>query len=292
MKFFCKALSYFAILFGLTSFVVGQENYASNIKLDISTSQKMLITYDLLSPEINSLYNVSLTMTYRGSPLEFNNVFGDFGRLITAGREKAIVWYYNNDFEGNIADVKVDIMASMIPAPVAGFDYEIIGDKLPFTVVFQNKSKNSDSYIWNFDDSGSGPSNTTNLENPEHTYLRARVFVVSLTAISEESGLRDSVKVQVNLNLGDLPVSSFKYNLTSKAAPSTVWFKNSATHADEYHWSFDDPDSGSNNYSAKKNPVHIFSLPGSYQVILTVTNTESMESHSHSENIVVIDSHN
>jgi len=275
------------VLFGLSAQLVGQVNYASNVRTDISTSQKMLITYDLLSPEVGSLYNVSLSLTYKGNKISFNNAFGDFGRLIEAGREKAIVWYYKNDFEGNITEVKVDIQARIIPAPEAGFNYEIIGEKLPFQVIFQNQSKNCGSYIWHFDDPGSGPSNTSELENPEHTYLRSRVYTVSLVATAEESELKDSISIQVNLNIGELPVANFNYKLVSKAAPATAWFKNTAIHASEYHWNFDDPDSGSQNYSGKKNPVHIFSRPGNYKVVLTVTNTNSMESHSHTENIVV-----
>jgi len=282
-----RALFTFFLFWGLTSYLTGQDNYASNITTDISAGEKMLITYDIRSQNPNDLFDVTLTLSYKGQPVSYNSAFGDFGGSITAGHQKAIVWYYKNDFEGEVSDIKVEISARLIPAPLAAFKYEIIGSKPPFRVVFNNLSQNASSYSWNFDDPGSGPGNFSTLENPEHIYLRARIYSVSLVAAEGSGGRADSVKTDIRFNTGELPVADFKYSMSSKSAPTTAWFKSSSANADEYHWDFGDPASGNDNYSAKKNPVHIYNQPGNYRVVLTVTNKTSMESHSHTENIIV-----
>lgn len=286
MRTYAKAILGSLLLFSCLGGLWAQDNYASNIKTDISSGQKMLITYDLLSPNVGALYNVVLSMTKNGSEVVFTNAFGDFGRMIEGGREKAIVWYYKDDYTGNISDVKVSIQAELLPAPIADFEFDVVGNKLPFTVIFRNSSKNGDTYLWDFDDSGSGPGNTSTLENPEHTYLRARVYTVRLIATST-AGLTDSISKQIHLNFGELPVADFKFKLASDNLPTTVWFKNTSSKSNEYHWDFDDPDSGNKNFSSKKNPVHLYTKPGTYKVVLTVTNTSSMESHSHTEEIQI-----
>jgi gliding motility-associated-like protein len=62
--------------------------------------------------------------------------------------------------------------------------------------------------------------------------------------------------------------ASFLYNCSSS---STVAFTNtSAVCATGYAWSFGDNASASNTSNAE-NPIHVFSSPGTYQVLLTVT---------------------
>ncbi len=269
--------------------IIGQENYVSNIRIDITNSQKMLIKYDLLAPSPDALFNVSLSLTNKGNRVNYSSgMMGDFGNFTVSGRDKAIVWYYKMDgYNGNIEDVKLDIYAVLIPVPDAAFSYKIVGSKLPYRVVFSNHSKNANIFSWNFDDPGSGQNNISQLESPEHTYERARAYSVSLKVVSGETGLEDSITKYVQLNKGELPVADYKYNLTSKTAPSTVWFKSVSDNAQEYYWSFGDPESGENNYSTKKNPVHVFNKPGTYHVILTVTNTASKERHSHNKDILI-----
>ncbi len=269
--------------------IIGQENYASNIRTDTTNSQKMLIKYDLIAPLSGAMFNVSLSLSANGKNVKYSSaMMGDFGNLTTAGRDKAIVWYYMMDgFEGNIEDIEVSITAALIAIPTADFSFEIVGSKLPYKVVFSNKSQNADELSWNFDDPGSGPNNLSQLERPEHTYLRARAYSVSLLVKSVETGLSDSITKLVELNRGELPTADYKYKLSSKVAPSTGWFRSLADNAHEYSWSFGDPDSGNNNSSAKKNPVHVFNKPGTYHVVLTVTNTTSKEKHSHNKDILI-----
>jgi len=247
----------------------------------------MHINYDILEQEDAAFFDVALNLIHNGRQINFTTAIGDYGNLTSSGMNKAIAWKFKNDFQGNIAEVVIEVLARMIPNPKASYEFDIIGRKPPFQVLFRNLSENSDSFTWDFDDPGSGPSNYSNLKNPEHMYMRARVYSVGLLAVSESTGISDSVRMEVKLNLGELPVAKFKYNLSSKTAPATAWFKNTSANSDEYHWNFGDPDSGSKNYSAKKNPVHIFSRPGEYQVVLTVSNTKSMESHSHTKDLVV-----
>lgn len=65
----------------------------------------------------------------------------------------------------------------------------------------------------------------------------------------------------------------FTVYLDSTTNSAEVGFTNLSTNADSYLWDFDDPASGSNNTSTLKNPNHIFTTAGTYNVKLKSYNT-------------------
>lgn len=70
----------------------------------------------------------------------------------------------------------------------------------PLTVTFINNSVNANSYEWNF-----GDMNTSNEENPTHTYAEPGEYIVTLVAIGDDGcSITDTVS-QVNL-VFDLPL--------------------------------------------------------------------------------------
>jgi len=124
------------------------------------------------------------------------------------------------------------------------------------------------SWNWNFGEPTSGSSNSSSLQNPSHMYSSTGTYTATLLVIAQ-SGCYDSISVIVTVN--PLPVASFTWTtacggLTGFGSTSSI---NGGTLTN-WSWNFGDINSGPANISTLQNPSHIYSIPGSYTVILTV----------------------
>ena len=90
---------------------MAQENFASHVVTNVSDNEKLLISYDLVSSGEARLFTVVLFATHNGAQVKTTSAYGDLGNGIGPGTEKAIVWYFKDDFDGNISDVKVEVFA-------------------------------------------------------------------------------------------------------------------------------------------------------------------------------------
>lgn len=125
---------------------------------------------------------------------------------------------------------------------------------------------------WFFDDQGSGAENTSNLDNPTHTYTQAgyfRVVVVADFMAGGDTGGCFAMKVDT------IPVAAnFSYGLACSGA--AVNFTDLSTFlpgnaVQSWSWDFGDPASGVDNASTDQNPAHIYATGGSYTVTLSIT---------------------
>ncbi len=109
-----------------------------------------------------------------------------------------------------------------------------------------------------------------NAQNPTHTYATAGTFSVTLI-ITNSSGCKDTVSLMTTIN--PLPVANFItqpvclndstcFQDASTVTPGTI---------SAWSWNFGDPNSQANNTSSLQSPCHIYSAPGPYSIILTVT---------------------
>lgn len=158
-------------------------------------------------------------------------------------------------------------------APVANFSWALNGTNVQFT----NLSTSAQQFAWSF---GDGSTSHT-VPNPIHTYTAPGNYWVSLTVINCATGCPPSIfTALVTIPGCDLPVASFSF---SEPGTTTVNFVDQSTGSPtQWLWNF-----GDGTTATAQNPGnHIFPSPGSYTVILTVTNT--CGSHSIS-NIVVVD---
>lgn len=78
------------------------------------------------------------------------------------------------------------------------------------------------------------------------------------------------------------PVSMFSVNNTTPEVGQTVFFNNNSHNGDRFEWDFGDG-TGSND----RNPDHIFTATGAYEVTLTVTNNGSTDKSSLTINVLV-----
>ena len=142
------------------------------------------------------------------------------------------------------------------PVPIAAFDQLDPGCE-PHTVNFKNNSVYGHSYYWDFDD-----GNTSREIEPTHTFTRYGVYNVKLIVTGEGGETYTDRPVEVYRK----PVVDFF------ALPDTVLLPheeaqlyNMSEYGARYEWDF-----GDGNYSAEKDPAHLYTELGVYDISLTV----------------------
>jgi len=127
-------------------------------------------------------------------------------------------------------------------------------------------------WLWDF-----GDKNTSSLKNPVHSYNSAGTYTVSLI-VKSNSGCESLVLTKI-FNITELPVNDFTLPEVC-AKDGIARFKNlstdfnkSSTGLVSYLWDFGEATSGLLNTSTAVDGIHRYSLPGTYKVSLTISNT-------------------
>lgn len=130
------------------------------------------------------------------------------------------------------------------------------------TVTFTNSSTPAGfSSQWDFGDGGS-----SFITSPTHVYAATGLYTVKLV-IQDAIGCADSLIRNAYINV-DRPVANFTMNDSiSSCTPFQIQFNNTSTFYDSVLWNFG-PGEGT---SRLNNPVHYYSVPGTYPVKLLVT---------------------
>ena len=152
-------------------------------------------------------------------------------------------------------------------APVTNFKMPAsvcLGDSVKFVDLSTDSSKTVKSWIWKF-----GDGTTSTLQNPTHTYTKAGIDTVSLTAISE-SGCQTTKQQYIRIN--NVPNAVFTYT-NSVFKDFAVFLKDASTIAAgkivTWNWDFGD---GKTETRTNANVFeHVYAAAGTYQVKLTVT---------------------
>ena len=123
-----------------------------------------------------------------------------------------------------------------------------------------------DQWFWNFGDAG-----TSTLQNPIHGYQDTGYFDVTLIAWT--NGCPDSIKFVNYIHISP-PIAKFVIGMDC-AFPMQRVFTDHSIGADTWSWNF-----GDSTTSTVQNPAHTYASPGTYNVILTVTNIATGCSHN------------
>jgi gliding motility-associated-like protein len=151
------------------------------------------------------------------------------------------------------------------PAPVASFSTggtTLCNTTVSFTNTSNYQGSSAGSAFWSF-----GDGTTSFMDNPVHTYPNPGTYNVQLIVYSS-NGCSDTINSLIQLLM---PMnSSFSYNANCAGTPAQ--FQDNSTVAggsiNSWYWDFGDGTS-----SASQNPLHIYAIAGTYNVILTVTST-------------------
>ncbi len=129
------------------------------------------------------------------------------------------------------------------------------------------------SWQWDFGDPSSGVNNTSNLQNPTHVFDVSGTYTVTLQA-TMVGGCYNVVTQEITIE--PAPLAYFYTDPPSGCFGDLTHFytdpdSTNIAEVVNYLWEFDDPASGANNLSILQNPTHLFTLPGDYNVSLTIT---------------------
>ena len=154
----------------------------------------------------------------------------------------------------------------------AAFSFEQIANT--FTVNFTDESTSSNtitSWSWDF-----GDGNTSDLQNPSHTYSHDGTYTVCLT-IHDDKGCSNHSCIHITLHHGAPPChASFTFYVDPTG--TLVHFQNTSTGTTantKYSWDFGDGET-----STDENPTHTYAQPGHYIVCLFILD-ESTGCSSH-----------
>ena len=157
------------------------------------------------------------------------------------------------------------VTGELVP-PVANFTAYPRSGIVPLLVQFTDTSTGIvDSWAWDF-----GDGTTSTLQNPTHTYTAEGNYTVTLTASNDAGESTHSLEnfISVLPYVPPKPVADFTAAPTSGHVPLPVQFTDLSTGVvDSWLWDF-----GDGTTSTLQHPSHTYTMPGDYNVTLTVTN--------------------
>ena len=153
------------------------------------------------------------------------------------------------------------ISFQLIPVIASAKAEPSAGGCAPLDIQFTNTGK-GDSYFW---DLGNGQTST--LEDPSTTYTTPGIYTVKLIA-SGSGSCNVSDTAILTIEAFETPVAGFSQ--TDNIINEPVKFTNLSQkdQNSRYSWDF-----GDGSTSSEKDPIHIYSQPGTYTVCLTTTDT-------------------
>lgn len=182
------------------------------------------------------------------NPTVVYNAAGSFTATLTV----------SNEVGSDAFTQSTPIVISDVPA----VDFSIIPDLL--TVNFDNATENGTTYAWDF-----GDMNTSDAENPTHTYAAEGTYTVTLTAVNDCGTATQTTDITVSL-APTAPTAAFEVGTTAGCAPLTVEFTNLSTeNAESYFWELEGE---TTLFSTDENPTFVLDAAGTYTLTLTATN--------------------
>jgi PKD repeat protein len=145
--------------------------------------------------------------------------------------------------------------------PSADFQSNVTIGAAPLSVAFEDLST-GDPFSWSWD---FGDGETSDEQDPVHTFSSGGTYEVVLEVCNDYGC--DSAD-PVTISVGGPPVAAFNISQMSGTAPLTVDLTDQSLGSPtSWNWSF-----GDGGTSTAQDTSHTFSLPGTYDVNLTVAN--------------------
>ena len=152
------------------------------------------------------------------------------------------------------------------PGCEAGFDYlPSPGDLFTYNFI-DNSTGNIVGWLWTF-----GDGNSSDLQNPAHTFASDGTFEVCLTVTNFWGNCQDIFCTNVVIEIPELCVADFGFSTIPDLPLNVAFIDFSTGIMTQWLWDF-----GDGNTSGLQNPVHVFPDTGIYQVTLSIQNTDSL----------------
>jgi len=151
--------------------------------------------------------------------------------------------------------------------PLADFTATPMGPiqscQVPFTMDFFDASIGATNWLWDF-----GDGNTSNVQNPVHTYTATGDYTVSLT-VADAAGCSDNEIRPFYVQISELHADFTAFPIREGCIPLTVNFQDlsqvTGDSIDLWIWDF-----GDGTTSLVQNPTHTYTQQGKYDVTLVI----------------------
>ncbi len=160
----------------------------------------------------------------------------------------------------NGCEDSITLPVTVHPNPVAAFTPSSDTVCANTNIMFFNTSSGAVSYAWNF-----GDATTSTLTNPNHTYPTPNNYTVQLIATTAFACTDTVLQLIV---VDSVPAAGF--NNTTECLGFATQFTNTSTGSIvSWSWNFGD----GSPLGTTPNPTHAYGSNGTYNVVLTVTNS-------------------
>jgi PKD repeat protein len=150
-------------------------------------------------------------------------------------------------------------------APEVDFEFENVckDQQMQLKDVTDPMGSNIAEWFWEIDNS------FYQTKEVDHLFTQSGTFDVKLTVKTSNDCVDEKVKQVV---VYALPDPNFVFSAAC-SGQSVEFIDNSfdSSGIEDWQWNFNNPTAGSGNTSSDKNPLHVFDLPGNYNVKLVVT---------------------
>ena len=170
----------------------------------------------------------------------------------------------------------INIGSTLSPEIIASSNNICQNSTIDFTDLTLN---NPDTWMWNF-----GDGNTSNVQNPSHTYLNPGFYNVTLnTSIS--GNCSNSITIPAFIEVFSKPAIDFRADTTySCIPPLNVQFSDNTIDAVSWEWSF-----GNGSMSSNVNPIVSFSNYGVFDIQLRVIDSNGCIENKTIDSMIVVE---
>lgn len=232
---------------------------------------------DFTTPAV-ACAGAAFQLTNTSNPSSFVGTLWDFGDGTSSAEANPFKLYeqpgtYQVKIETDFGACKNSLtkLITVLPKPAAEFTATNNNScTFPLNVAFNNTATDAVSYEWNF-----GDGSTSTLQNPEHTYLSAGSYTVTLIA-TNSSGCRDTIVKENFVKIIPPKIASVSNLPVKGCVPLTI--TPVATIRDSlpvrsYLWDF-----GDGTTSTDAAPSHTYTVPGMYDVKLIIVTSGCTDS--------------
>ncbi len=232
--------------------------------------------------------NSSETIAFTNNSLNGSVYLWDFGDGTTSNLENPTHTFNSGTFtvtlcakEGSCIDtlVLIDLIkvgASLTPDFNVSTNSGCEGLNVSFTDVTSN---NPNAWLWDF-----GNGITSNLQNPTHEYLASGIFDISLTT-TISGQCETTLTFPAEIEILEKPLINFSADTTYACSfPFSVDFIDNTLNAITWSWDF-----GNGITSNISNPSVSYGNYGSYDVSLTVTNSDGCTATQLENNLIDVE---
>lgn len=237
--------------------------------VSISVDGVIKMTYTLPNTGANEVWQTYKAANNSKDPLTLS-AGTHVIRITFVGDYQNLLWF-NLVYAADIA---------VVTAPVSEFSANVTSGTLPLAVKFTDKSSNTPtSWAWNF-----GDIFESTLQNPTHIYETSGTYSVTLTTTNSAGShsITKSNSIVINDPVFPTvtePIAMFGWVDAPVGSP-VQFYDHSEYVPTEWHWAFGDGTS-----STERNPSHIYTAAGTYNVQLSVANAAGLNWYIHAVTI-------